>query len=127
MASIGALRVIPGKRRSVRNAVIPPWNPLVSSVSANTIATSATGALVIRVLAPLIRNPSPSAVARVVSEKTSEPDSGSVMAIAAIQVPSHSLESNSRRCSSLPCFQSGTAPASVWAATAKTSPPSTQP
>src|SRR5438876_62320 len=51
----------PGVPRSTRNAVTPPWNPFLASVTAKTITRSASGAFEMKVFVPLIRNPSPSA------------------------------------------------------------------
>lgn len=72
------------------------------SVRAKTMKTSASGALVMYRLAPLITQSSPSRWARVVSVDGSDPASGSVSANDARTSPEAILGSHSAFCSSVP-------------------------
>ena len=83
----GGPTVSPGESRSTRNADSPA-KPAFGSVDANTTNTSATGALVMNVLAPFSTNASPRCAAEVVSPNASEPESGSVIAWTPIIEPS---------------------------------------
>src|SRR5207244_4057976 len=74
--SSGRPRLNPGASVGRRKAEMP-WCPLLASVTANRITTSATGPLVMKFLVPDSTQPSPSRRAVVLSPAASEPASGS--------------------------------------------------
>ena len=59
---------------------MPPRLPFCGSVTASTTATSATGALWMKIFSPLMIQSSPSRTARVLMLRASEPAPGSVIA-----------------------------------------------
>src|SRR5215211_4082846 len=88
---------------------------------------SAIGALVQKVLAPLMQKTPPSSSALVSNANASEPDTDSVIAFAAITDPLLNPGRSRDFCSLEPCFQIGTTHANRWAQTENVSPPSSQP
>src|SRR5579872_4329342 len=97
--------VKPGVPLSTRNAVTP-FGPRVGSRFANTIVTSASGALLLKVFEPFRMYLSPCFTARVLRLYASDPDPGSVIACK----PSPPLTSPGRYlrfCSSFPNCQIG--------------------
>ncbi len=85
--------------RSTRKAVWPPRWPLSASVTAITIAKSASTPLVMKVFSPLRTQSSPSRTARMRIAVASEPASGSVIAKQEIRSPSIVGSRNSCCCS----------------------------
>ena len=98
----------PGASPGTAKAVIPR-DRAPGVVRANSVYTSASGALEIHALAPVSRNPSPSASARSSSPPASDPASGSDSANAATARPATSSGSSRPRTPGLPATAIGCA------------------
>ncbi len=81
----------PGVSRSTTNAATP-LGPVASASAANTTNTSATGAFVMNVLAPLSTKPPSTRVAVVATAIASDPEPVWVTAWTPISDPSHNLD-----------------------------------
>ncbi len=103
MPSLSSLRdtCTPGSDVSTRNSETPWW-PAPGSVLATRVRNCARVPLVMNILRPLTRHASPSRTACVRIAATSEPASGSVIAIAPIFVPAIAGRSQRSRWSSVP-------------------------
>ena len=99
----------PGSDVSTMNRLMPRW-PEPGSVCATNVRKCARVPLVMNIFVPVMRQTSPSRSARVRIAATSEPASGSVIAMAPIFSPAIAGRSQRSRCASEPkCASAGVA------------------
>jgi hypothetical protein len=109
-------RVKPGAEVGTRKALMPPALRAArsGSVTAKTIHQSACGELVVQIFRPLIRQPSPSGVARVLIMVASEPAPGSDMPKHIEVRPAIMSARISARARSVTCNSTGLGPNAQW-------------
>ena len=122
--SFSSSRVIRTCSASRMNALTPAAPGVSGSVRAKRMNVPAKRPFVIHCFAPVMRQPSPSASARVRSAPASEPASGSVSANAPICSPRASGGTKRARCSSVPNASNGSVAALVCTATVTPTPAS---